>query len=223
MYIYTYHVIFPSFYIMFCSTGPSSPKIEPTELQTIQQLNKQVKDTQYNHVAHSQYPVYQPVQPFVIYDTPTYYNNPYPEYLTHPLPQVHYVPSVPPTQVPAVPLTQQVPTVASAYYSVPYYPQVFPVWQPFVEQPQKQDIQPSQAVQQVKTAEDTPKQLIDLPKLQQLLQTTYSEVLAQVLKQIDPQLLPQLLPQVFTHVSHEVLTQTLPYMVSQSYRTEYPM
>jgi hypothetical protein len=231
---------------MFCTTGQSSPKIEPKELKTIQQLNKQVKDTQYPdyHVSHlpdvaqPRNPVYQQqVQPFVIYDTPTYYTNSQQEY--HPPPvqhiqQVQFVPTVPFTQqvptvpftqqVPTVPFTQQVPTVVSPYYSVPYYPPMFPVWQPFVEQTHKQDMQqPSQALPQVQTVEDTPKQCIDLQKLQQMLQATYSEVLAQVLKQLDPQVLPHVLPQVFTHVSHEVLTQTLPSMVSQSYRTEYPM
>ena len=213
---------------MFCTTGQSSPKIEPKELKTIQQLNKQVKDTQYPdyHVSHlpdvaqPRNPVYQQqVQPFVIYDTPTYYTNSQQEY--HP-PPVQHIQQV--QFVPTVPFTQQVPTVVSPYYSVPYYPPMFPVWQPFVEQTHKQDMQqPSQALPQVQTVEDTPKQCIDLQKLQQMLQATYSEVLAQVLKQLDPQVLPHVLPQVFTHVSHEVLTQTLPSMVSQSYRTEYPM
>ena len=99
---------------MFCSRTPSPSKIEERELQTIQTINKQVRDTQAQvshlpQVQQPQCPVYQmplqqlPLQPQqlpqVIYDSPTYYTYQQPiELPVHPPQVVYYYPPIQPMQ-----------------------------------------------------------------------------------------------------------------------------
>ena len=72
----------------------------------------------------------------------------------------------------------------------------------------------------VHKSEPKERQIVDVNKLQQLLEQSLYEVVIQVTRQIDPQFLSQILPHVLPKVLNEVFTQVLPSMVQQSYITE---
>ena len=230
---------------MFCSRTPSSSVIETNELQTIQQLNKQVCDTQRQaqvscvpttQVQQVYYPVYQTSQPQVVYDLSSYYY-PYQQHVdTSQAPQVQQVQT--PQDVASSALPLQYPQIYTPPYWVPlqtlYYGQLQTPQTPqqyydvYPQVQQAQQAQQAHQAQQVQAKEyseasQLPQGFLDLPKLQQMLQTTLYEVLVQVMKQTDPQLIYHVLPQVYNQVVQEVLTQTLPHMVSQSYKTEHLM